>query len=226
MKARIHSHLVATLTLLLGCFPAIAAAAPTFTWDFRSAGAWISTGAELLQDQDTAMADPANLNAQVADEGLFAMAYSHLGTDIQHDPSGLVTVTVHAFADLADKALNPPVPVASRAWTYFQLDIALDQPMTYVLAVNDFDVSGMPGVTTYEHFLAFNDPEADGLLAAGQHVQLYGAIDHLLSESAGLDRAEYPGMFVSLTLAPVPEPETWALMLAGLGLAFFASRRR
>jgi hypothetical protein len=28
------------------------------------------------------------------------------------------------------------------------------------------------------------------------------------------------------SLAPVPEPETWALMLAGLGLVGWAARRR
>ncbi|MCZ2440541.1 MAG: FxDxF family PEP-CTERM protein, partial [Burkholderiales bacterium] len=31
---------------------------------------------------------------------------------------------------------------------------------------------------------------------------------------------------VSLSVAAVPEPETWALMLAGLGLLGFAARRR
>ncbi|MBT9538291.1 esterase-like activity of phytase family protein [Thiobacillus sp.] len=32
--------------------------------------------------------------------------------------------------------------------------------------------------------------------------------------------------FVALEIAPVPEPETWAMLLAGLGLVGFAARRR
>ena len=30
----------------------------------------------------------------------------------------------------------------------------------------------------------------------------------------------------SISIAPVPEPETWAMMAAGLGLVGFAARRR
>lgn len=185
MNARLIPSLLAPLALLLAGAPSPTIAATEFTWEYRDVGAWISTGATQLQDQDDPLADPANLNAQVADESLFAMAFSHLGTDIQYGTDGLVTVTIHAFADLAGKSTNPPVHAGSQAWAYFQLAIDVDQPMSYTLAVQDYDVSGQPDVTTYEHFMAFNDPEEDGLLVAGQRVQLYGGQDTCSAKTPG-----------------------------------------
>ena len=58
----------------------------------------------------------------------------------------------------------------------------------------------------------------------------YGSLDDV-----GRDIARYPrpsrnrlqvGQIEVFTISIVPEPETWALMLAGLGLLGFAARRR
>lgn len=49
----------------------------------------------------------------------------------------------------------------------------------------------------------------------------YGAMQGIGDESWGLDNVG-----LSATVAAVPEPETYALMLAGLGLVGFAARRR
>lgn len=58
-----------------------------------------------------------------------------------------------------------------------------------------------------------------GNLAAGTYwVQVNGNV-------LGNGRADYNGG-VGLALAPVPEPETYAMMLAGLGLLGFAARRK
>jgi hypothetical protein len=54
-------------------------------------------------------------------------------------------------------------------------------------------------------------------LAAGQyHIDFYGT-------TAGLNGGTYSA---SVSLAPVPEPETYAMMLAGLGALGFMARRR
>lgn len=56
---------------------------------------------------------------------------------------------------------------------------------------------------------------------------LGGAFDLILGFNDGLRvDADYDDMVVGLTVTPVPEPETYALMLAGLGALGFVGRRR
>lgn len=57
---------------------------------------------------------------------------------------------------------------------------------------------------------------SDGLAAGSYYVQVTGSV---LSNAAGKYSA-------SVALAPVPEPETYGMMLAGLGLLGVAARRR
>ncbi len=42
----------------------------------------------------------------------------------------------------------------------------------------------------------------------------------------GLPTSDHKSVWVDVTITPVPEPETYALMLAGLGLVAFAARRK
>lgn len=56
----------------------------------------------------------------------------------------------------------------------------------------------------------------DNLSAGSYYVMVNGSV---LSNSAG----KY---YANIALAPVPEPETYAMMLAGLGLLGFTARRR
>ncbi len=54
-----------------------------------------------------------------------------------------------------------------------------------------------------------------------------GLYTYVLGFNDGLKvDADYDDMVVGLTLAPVPEPETYALMLAGIGAVGFIARRR
>ena len=56
---------------------------------------------------------------------------------------------------------------------------------------------------------------------------LGGAYDLILGFNDGMRvDADYDDMVVGLKVTPVPEPETYALMLAGLGALGFISRRR
>ncbi len=62
------------------------------------------------------------------------------------------------------------------------------------------EVTSGPGFGTYDYFVSFND---------------YGSKDH-----------DFNDLVVGVSVSPIPEPETYALMLAGLGVVGFMARRR
>ncbi len=70
--------------------------------------------------------------------------------------------------------------------------------------------------------LAYADCAPGGMMGAvcmtGTTIEGYGAIGTM---------SGYPvSQVITLATAPVPEPETWAMLLAGLGLVGWAARRR
>lgn len=74
------------------------------------------------------------------------------------------------------------------------------------------------GSTLYATFAGNNATNLIGNLAAGQY--------HL-DISGNLGNAAHVGQYsVALQALPVPEPETYAMLLAGLGLVGFSVRRR
>ncbi|HWP18445.1 MAG TPA: PEP-CTERM sorting domain-containing protein [Burkholderiaceae bacterium] len=55
----------------------------------------------------------------------------------------------------------------------------------------------------------------------------YGQYDFILGFNDGhIYDADYDDLVIGLSLVPIPEPETYALMLAGLGAMGFMARRR
>lgn len=72
------------------------------------------------------------------------------------------------------------------------------------------------------------------LILANQHQIIGSSQQGQLSFSAAAGNSYYvmlngqlrPGQDYQLSLAAVPEPETWAMLLAGLGIVGFAARRR
>jgi hypothetical protein len=68
--------------------------------------------------------------------------------------------------------------------------------------------------------------------AAGFHFTNVAAGNYIVKASGTLDGlGQYPGLALvganySVTATPVPEPETYALMLAGLGIVGFVASRR
>jgi len=56
----------------------------------------------------------------------------------------------------------------------------------------------------------------------------YGPFDYIigLNDSAGGNLRDYDDMVIGITVTPVPEPESYALMLAGLGCVTLVARRR
>jgi len=61
----------------------------------------------------------------------------------------------------------------------------------------------------------------------GRTTEQYGSFDYIIgfNDSANSD-ADYDDFVIGVNFAPIPEPETYALMLAGLGIVGFAARRR
>jgi len=78
--------------------------------------------------------------------------------------------------------------------------------------------------TTVVEVFTFNAPdETASFVGVWSDV----AFDRMeIRETSGGIEDEYFGQFYTGSAAPVPEPETWALMLAGLGLVGFAASRR
>jgi len=92
----------------------------------------------------------------------------------------------------------------------------------YSYADSTFDVTLKQGASVVGSF-QFNAP--DGTLAF-VGVWSDSAFDRMeIREISGGIEDEYFGQFYTGSAAPVPEPETYALMLAGLGLVGFAARR-
>lgn len=69
------------------------------------------------------------------------------------------------------------------------------------------------------------DAAIGSVLRLSGTVGLGGAID-LALPSGESNALLYGDQILNLTLAPVPEADTWAMLLAGLALVGFATRRR
>ncbi|MFH1814584.1 MAG: PEPxxWA-CTERM sorting domain-containing protein [Pseudomonadota bacterium] len=80
----------------------------------------------------------------------------------------------------------------------------------------DFTISGDGAATAAAYLITLEIGASD---AAGYSTPFY------LAFNSGLDEAVFEGA-VGTLLAPVPEPGTWAMLAAGLGLVGVMSRRR
>ena len=104
---------------------------------------------------------------------------------------------------------NPVVNIGSNSWTFGSLSGALSN------SVVTGGGAGNPSLTNGAHVetLTFNG------LASGAHVFVWARSGGVNSGSLRIDD-------FSATVTAVPEPETYAMMLAGLGAIGFMSRRR
>jgi hypothetical protein len=116
-----------------------------------------------------------------------------------------------AFAEPgAQLAVNPTSPYANNAY--------------YPYADSTFTVTLKNGASLVDVF-TFNAPDETGSFVG---VWTDVAFDRMqIRETAGAIEDDYFGEFYSGSVAmPVPEPETYAMLLAGLGLVGFTARRR
>ena len=126
-----------------------------------------------------------------------------------------------AAATVAYLASLPGVPKegAFRAMDNWQITNDAGNPFsvfTYMGSAFDADLDGMAS--------------GSFMLAAGDYSVFVGGVNYVSQIGA---MAPYPNYGLKVTLdvaalaaAPVPEPETWGMLLAGLGFVGWAARRR
>jgi len=98
-----------------------------------------------------------------------------------------------------------------------------DTPFNFTMTKTESPASGI-GVENIHHFSQFGGPQTGNLMTAGTHF-FYGELKYTLREATGNVQLIAPSTHASLILTPVPEPETWAMLLAGLGLMGLKARR-
>jgi hypothetical protein len=65
-----------------------------------------------------------------------------------------------------------------------------------------------------------------GLIAEGYNGSL-GAFDYIIGYNDSFSpHNDWDDLVIGVNIAPIPEPETYAMLLAGLGLMGFVARRR
>lgn len=89
---------------------------------------------------------------------------------------------------------------------------------------NDGHAGGTATNAQASSFTAATNPS---FVILGSNLSLSGASEYLLGYNDSFrGDADFDDMVVRLSVSPVPEPSTYALMLAGLGVLGFVARRR
>jgi len=221
---------IALLTGLTALGTVDALAGLTYQWQYREAFARYGvTDASTDPDTDIQMGDSTNYSTgsfaklQAQDMSLLAFASSQITTS-EASFAGSYAFDVDLNLVLASQLL-PSIydGVYSSGYAYWQLRLVSDTPFNFTMTKTESPASGS-GVEQHYHFTQFSGPQSGNLMTAGTHY-FYGELKYTLRDATGNVQLIAPSTHASLVLTPVPEPETWAMLLAGLGLVGLKARR-
>jgi hypothetical protein len=143
-----------------------------------------------------------------------------LGTDTSDFPAGIIADGMHTYDDYAllasgidlgcfDGGVNGLCDAPDDTFEFGSIDFE------YV-----WDVAVRDGIADE------NYPDPQSIVFEDGVGMVYFTIGHFSQVAGGADRVLLPFSVASVTVTPVPEPETWAMLLAGLGLVGFAAAKR
>lgn len=144
--------------------------------------------------------------------------YYDLGADPSVTSIFRVTHTPGVFADTFLFSLTSPIDIQLRG-----ASIA-PNPFTFIDRMRLFSDAGAPGPSLGDAFIA-GDPDGplhfiDTLLPAGDYYF------RVIGAASPLGGRYYFAAHTGALAAPIPEPSTYALLLAGLGFVAYTARRR
>jgi hypothetical protein len=140
----------------------------------------------------------------------------------QSPKSGTEFVGVGSFADYLNFNVSSAYPVVGGA--------VMDVPFTFTFGNLSSTLYNITGLTV----ALYNGSNGSGTLippstGPGDYLPVSGVLDsgHYSLKISGTGEGSSGGMYTWTMLAqPVPEPETYAMMLAGFGAIGFMARRR
>lgn len=171
--------------------------------------------------------------------------YSYIGVvktfgyDGNGDPGAVVDLSiVIGFLDATNvigQTINTLFPSANAGTGYdeatlvTQFTMAFDSPEFFDMAFGQVGGGSNTSAAIHVdetdcHFTNFCDPAMN--VQAGEQLQLVAFVGGANRDEGVMIGTLETYMIRYNNLAPVPEPETWAMLLAGLGLVGFTARRR
>jgi hypothetical protein len=147
--------------------------------------------------------------------------------------AGTVTGLDFAIADWVGKSWTPTISIWSSdlktelfSQTFAAGSYSLNDT-THPVEIMSMNLTGGPTLSAGKYYLSWYDPHNMGIYAWKDDEKSLGSTLSLKQDDFSHFTTDYKSAaFRIATTAPVPEPETYAMMLAGLGMMGFIARRR